>query len=190
MKEIIKQYFRGSTANGWPADLPVTKDAIQRLAEDVRAGAKVDIEPSLVVVSVSENVDAEEVLDGVRRAFTKTNNIHCVTSCAGVVTNTGSKAIAGQDGVTRVRGVWAAFDPVGQYRTVGFSSPAGLDPHSWQQETYELLDKAYMNLRAETQSTLRLVANGNDAPAAEPLAEHLVSGCRSRGTGTTPSTTG
>eukprot|EP00929_Paragymnodinium_shiwhaense_P024959 TRINITY_DN15212_c0_g1_i1.p1 TRINITY_DN15212_c0_g1~~TRINITY_DN15212_c0_g1_i1.p1 ORF type:complete len:1258 (-),score=262.90 TRINITY_DN15212_c0_g1_i1:207-3734(-) len=120
LKEFISQNMWIATANGWPAEAKDVYTAVKLLAQELCGTASKDAAPAMVIALCSERVPADGLLEALQQVFPRTANFQCSTSCQGVLDGTGFKAIQGKDGEGPLAlGLWAIFDPLGVYATVG-----------------------------------------------------------------------
>eukprot|EP00927_Polykrikos_kofoidii_P045979 TRINITY_DN40142_c0_g1_i1.p1 TRINITY_DN40142_c0_g1~~TRINITY_DN40142_c0_g1_i1.p1 ORF type:complete len:1169 (+),score=128.70 TRINITY_DN40142_c0_g1_i1:98-3604(+) len=201
LKEFINKSVRIVTANGWPTEADTVGMAVASLADDLRRSASTDIPPSVVIVLVSEILDPIEVLDEVQQHFPHTPNLHGATTALGITTQDGFRSTPTEGGFCPLAiGLWAIFDPLGSYVTVGLPlAPAEVRAtdraefietrrrscvastslclsasSSALERLFFRLDRAYRKLREKAQRVVKLKElDCDDRIGQEPLSEHL-----------------
>eukprot|EP00927_Polykrikos_kofoidii_P058812 TRINITY_DN5359_c0_g2_i1.p1 TRINITY_DN5359_c0_g2~~TRINITY_DN5359_c0_g2_i1.p1 ORF type:complete len:1237 (+),score=127.96 TRINITY_DN5359_c0_g2_i1:32-3742(+) len=203
--ESIQQNVWVATANGWPMEATTVSEAVASLSKDLRRSDERCGEPSVIMVLISEVFDPKEVLAAVQEQFPFTTNIHGATTCLGVTTEAGFNSTANQaEDCPLAIGLWAMFDPLGSYVTVGLPpAPVKGKPCTNCSDFFEMpeesptasawklrstasaetehavyltrLDVAYRKLRSQAQKVLVIDRGDDDDQIGdEPLSEHLV----------------
>eukprot|EP00928_Gymnodinium_smaydae_P002648 TRINITY_DN1094_c0_g1_i2.p1 TRINITY_DN1094_c0_g1~~TRINITY_DN1094_c0_g1_i2.p1 ORF type:complete len:1111 (+),score=185.26 TRINITY_DN1094_c0_g1_i2:57-3389(+) len=177
INELVRQHFWIATANGWPAGSDTVMQAMKSLKNDLYSMGNQQQQsafPRLVVCLMTEGLDATEVMSALKELFPSTTNFQCATSCLGATSNAGFKSTPSEDGgPPKNLALWAIFDPLGAYATVGLVP----NPDDAVCKVLGKLDDAYLQLRKQARIFLKTMddtAEADKVVTKEPLADYLV----------------